>query len=184
MRQGNVSRNVVPPCLDCVRHIGFCRLAQVPALGIGADEQRRADFAERFDQRRSPCGGADARRRAVGGMLVVSRKAECHARKRNTALVIELVARYTHPGPKPVAAGVVERLSAQMDPKSRRLARDKDLRRRRNMEHRTGLEFGRANPAGANLGDESRKLVLLALHGSSRNRARAMTICWIWLVPS
>src|SRR6185295_15346446 len=144
-------------------------------------ENDQLNLRQRRHQTRAPVAGTDRRRRAVGTVRVITGKTERHARQRDASLVVELVARHAHPLAQPIAAGVIERLARPMDANARSLARNEDLRRHGRVDHGTGLELCFADPASANFAEKSLEAFA---HQSPRSRARAMTICWIWLVPS
>ena len=70
------------------------------------------------------------------------------------------------------------------DAHPRRLPRDQDARRVANADNRMRLESVGADAAGANVRDQTREGARTRRHQSPRSRLRAITICWIWLVPS
>ena len=65
------------------------RPAQVPALGVPADEQRQADARHRRQRSRPPGPGAERRRRQVGAAVVGAGEAERHRQDRDAAPVPE-----------------------------------------------------------------------------------------------
>ena len=65
------------------------RAAQVPAVGIAADEQRQPDGGHGGQRAGAPGGGADRRRRQVGALGVVAGEAEGHGQHGEARAVVE-----------------------------------------------------------------------------------------------
>src|SRR6476646_2928986 len=84
------------------------------------------------------------------------------------SLIIELVARHTHPLAQPIATGIIEGLARPMHANARSLARNEDLRRHGGMNHGSRLQFRFADPTGSDFAEQSLE-VRVGPHVRQRN---------------
>ena len=119
-----------------VSETGPRRAAEVPAVGVAADEEGEADRGHGGQRAGAPGGGADGGRRQVGALGVVAGEAEGHGQDGEAAAVVEGVAVDAEPVAEAVAGGVVEGAAERVHAGAGGLAAEEDRRGRREPGHR------------------------------------------------
>src|SRR6185295_11711090 len=107
---------------------------------------------------------------------------KAHRHDGDVPLIVEGGAVESEPVAQAFAAGIGPRHAALVNAHAWRLADKIKLRRRADAQNRPRLDVRLAHTTGTNFRQKFCKTA--PRHHSPRNSARAMTICWIWLVPS
>ena len=149
MRKCDDPRPVFFPVLHGVREAALLPLAEMPGMGILADDQRQGDVGQKSQKRLAPLRGAFRPWRKVAG-LGRPRVAEAHGENSNFRRIIKYATVNTHPAPQAVAAGIIEGNAGCMHPPARRLAHNQNAGRLGNLENRARAErqMGLADIAG------------------------------------
>lgn len=144
--------------------------AQMPGLGILAQQHGELDSRQLGQQRRTPGGGTLRARREIA-CLAGAWVAESHRQDGQQALVVELRPIYAQPFPQAVAAGIVEWDPGCVNLAAGRLADHQDACRRVQLQNRsrTQGQFGFAQGAGADFGQQ---LVAGRASGQGRFQSR------------
>jgi hypothetical protein len=158
----------------------------MPVLRIGTNKQGKFERRQRLEKPRSPMRDAFLARRLVAALFVVAWKTEAHRHDGNATLVVEGIPVDAHPLAQPIAGRIVVGNAGLVDANAGRLTDNADLCARTGANDRpdTVLQLGFTNPAAANGVKKPRKFPRVFYYYSPRSMCRAMTTCWIWLVPS
>src|SRR5271155_3307247 len=140
MRHGHEARTVagaidVAPLADGFGQPGGdeCR-AEMPRLGVLADEQDELEIGQAMKQSLAPGLRAFAARRQVPAFGVETRKAESHRHDRNLHRIVEYLLADPEPLAQADAGRIGEGASRDVNPDARRLAGDAEARDVRDLE--------------------------------------------------
>src|SRR6185312_10138962 len=186
MRQGNITWRELAPSPYGFGHVLLLPRAQIAFQRVGTDEEGEREFRQGRKQWRMPERRAFFSRRQVVAVRVVAGKAETHTDDGDLFLVVKGFAIHAEPLAQAVARRIVEGQSRFMHAKARRLRDDAEIRAHAGADDGARLvrQVWRADAAGADFLEQTRELSCAVRHQSPRRRLRAMTSCWIWLVPS
>lgn len=118
---------MVPPCGHGRLHVPC---AQMPPLRRPPDQHRQLHTRQCRQHPRSPCFSTNWRRRQIGALGIIARKAESHRHDRHPVPVMECRLIQPQPLPQPVARPIGERPAACMHSRPRRLPRQQKPRPR------------------------------------------------------
>src|SRR5262249_9514689 len=96
------------PVGNDIGHVAFASLAQMPALGVAADQQHKLELRHEPEDPFVPGRRAFAAWRQVTAHRVVAGKAEAHGYDGHTRLIVEFLRRYAEPCPESIARRIGE----------------------------------------------------------------------------
>ena len=134
MRQDKAVLTIGAPVAQSVIHPQA--IAQMPSLGIAANQQGQGILRQGLQGPIAPGLGAERRRREVMTGGIIPGKAKGHRQDSTEILIIKLRVAQAHPLTQPLARTVIEWATGAVDPKPGRLAGDQYFCLWRRPDHR------------------------------------------------